>query len=77
MSKIALADELVKIIATGDMSYAQDYFNQWCSDIEWPSMANNRIKHACEKWGVDPARFGYREPKQSEDRIAYDWKDSE
>jgi hypothetical protein len=77
MSKIALADELVKIISSGDMDYAQDYYNEWCSGIQWPSLANGRIKHACDQWGVDPARFGYQAPTRSEERITYDWQDGE
>lgn len=77
MSKIMMADELVKIISSGDVDYAQAYFDQWCSEVEWPALANNRIKQACDKWGVDPLRFGYREPTRSEERITYDWKDGE
>ena len=77
MSMLSLADELVKIINSGDLDYATDYYREWCSGIRWPSLANNRIKQACDQWNVDPTRFGYQAPTRSEEHITYDWKDGE
>ena len=72
MSKIALADELVKIIETGDVGYAQDYYNAWCRGVDWPMGAAIRIKRACDRWGVDPTRFGWSQLEAATERVTYE-----
>ena len=72
MSKIALADELIKIIETGDVGYAQDYYNAWCIGATWPLGAALRIKRACDRWGVDPTRFGYEHQEVATERVTYE-----
>lgn len=58
MSMGNLAEELVKIITSGDISYAQDYYEAWCKDAQWPRAFKGQIQSACSAWGVDPGRFG-------------------
>lgn len=79
MNTIALAKELVKIIKSGDMDYASDYFNGWCSGVVWNPFQVREIRGACEQWGVDPERFGAVLPQSQEtqERITYEWKDQE
>ena len=79
MNTIALAKELVKIIKSGDMDYASDYFNGWCNGVVWNPFQATEIRRACEGWGVDPERFGAsnKQQEQSTERITYEWKDSE
>lgn len=74
MSKGALADELIKIIETGDIDYARAYYTAWCSGTTWPSGVGARLKVACAVWGVDPTRFGYAPPEEGgpTERISYE-----
>lgn len=79
MSTITLARELVKIIKSGDAEYAGDYYDEWCKGVQWSRFEATEIILACGLWGVDPLRFNAQVAPvvQSEDRITYDWKDSE
>jgi cyclopropane fatty-acyl-phospholipid synthase-like methyltransferase len=79
MNAVTLSNELVKIILTGDMHYAGAYYSRWCDGVQWSPFQAAEVRRACEKWGVDPGRFG-AEAKQSEEpteRITYEWTDSE
>lgn len=79
MSAIILAKELVKIIKSGDMDYAGDYYREWCKDVQWSRFEATEITLACRLFEVDPARFGaVVQPRQaSDERITYDWQDGE
>ena len=79
MNAVALSNELVKIILTGDMHYAGAYYSRWCDGVQWSPFQAGEIRRACEKWGIDPGRFGSaaQEVQQSPERITYEWKDSE
>ncbi len=80
MNTIALAKELVKIIKSGDVEYAGDYYDEWCKGVEWSRYEATEIILACSLWEVDPARFKATQPPATEaptERITYEWKDSE
>ncbi len=79
MNTIALAKELVKIIKSGDMDYASDYFNGWCNGVVWNPFQIREIGRACEQWGVDPARFNatLTSTPEATERITYEWRDEE
>jgi hypothetical protein len=73
-----LAEELVKIITSGDLSYAQDYYEGWCKDAQWSRAFKGQIQSACAAWGVDPGRFGaaHEEVTQRGEPIVYIGDDS-
>jgi len=79
MSTITLAKELVKIIKSDDVEYAEDYYDEWCKGVEWSRYEATEIIRACRLFEVDPLRFGatVQALKQDAERITYDWKDSE
>ena len=79
MSTITLAKELVKIIKSGDVEYAEDYYDEWCKGVEWSRYEATEIILACRLWEVDPLRFNARIKPMTQDseRITYDWQDSE
>jgi hypothetical protein len=77
MSTITLARELVKIIKSGDLDYATDYYNEWCKDAQWSRFEATEIILACRLFDVDPLRFNAQVEKlggsiKAEDRITYD-----
>ena len=74
MSTITLAKELVKIIKTGDLGYAEDYYSRWCKGVEWTRYEATEIHLACRLFEVDPARFNALvQPLSSGgERITYD-----
>lgn len=74
MSTITLAKELVKIIKSGDMDYACDYYAGWCKDVQWSRYEATEIIQACKAWAVDPLRFGAQvaTPAKADDHITYD-----
>ena len=74
MSTITLAKELVKIIKSGDVEYAGDYYEEWCKGVQWSRFEATEIILACGLWGVDPLRFNAQVVPlvQAEDRITYD-----
>jgi len=79
MSTITLAKELVKIIKSGDMDYARDYYSSWCKDVQWSRYEATEIILTCRLFEVDPSGFGAQiaPPAKSDGHIAYDWRDSE
>lgn len=79
MSTITLAKELVKIIKSGDMDYATDYYREWCASVEWSRYEATEITLACRLFDINPERFGAVVPSlnSSGERITYDWQDSE
>ena len=74
MSTITLAKELVKIIKSGDVEYAEDYYDEWCKGVEWSRFEATEIILACKLWDVDPLRFNaqVKPMAQAEERITYD-----
>jgi hypothetical protein len=79
MNAVTLSNELVKIITSGDMHYAGAYYSRWCDGVQWSPFQAAEIRRACEKWGVDPARFNatLTSTPEATERITYEWKDSE
>jgi hypothetical protein len=49
---------LVALIASGDVSAAEDLRRELPAVPRWTAGEARRIRHACSTWSIDPARFG-------------------
>jgi hypothetical protein len=61
LNEIEAGNELVKIINSGEIEDASDYYNRFCLGFKWTPMLGFRIRESCKKRDWDPHRFGAHE----------------
>jgi hypothetical protein len=58
LNEIEAGNELISILKSGDVEYAELYYDKWCYTLRWTPMLAFRIRTQCESMGLNPSRWG-------------------
>ena len=75
LNEIEAGNELIKIISSGDLEYADIYYSRWCYAFRWTPMLAMRIRTACQQKSIDPIKFGAQVgSRQINEKSKVDWR---
>ena len=75
LNEIEAGNELIKIINSGDIEVADNYYNSWCYSMRWTPMLATRIRNACSIKNLDASRYGAQVgSRQIREKSNVDWR---